>query len=95
MRQSETVVAITLEPIAVDLDGDFAAAHYVSHETVRLAPTAPAVVAGRARAAEPIAVAIRWSDYLVRADGRWLHVGGARINCSPLEAAGSACRPPK
>ncbi len=49
--QSETIVAVRLDPIVVERYGDFAAAYYVSHETVRMAPTAPAAGPGVRRVA--------------------------------------------
>ena len=91
MTRFETVDSVTLEPVAIDLFGEAAAVHYISRETVRLRPDAPPVVAGRAKAGVPQMVSIRWSDYLIRTHGHWLYIGGARINCSPLEAS-SSCR---
>ncbi|HEX3197183.1 MAG TPA: nuclear transport factor 2 family protein [Propionibacteriaceae bacterium] len=94
MTRFETVDSVALEPVAIDLFGDAAAVHYISRETVRLTAEAPPVVAGRAKAGVPQVVSIRWSDYLVKTKGRWLYIGGARINCSPLEGS-SSCRDAK
>ena len=90
--QSETILAVRLEPIAVERYGDFATAFYVSRDTVRVTSTAVPPAARGALPPEPSVVTIRWSDYLVRDGGRWLFVGYGGVPCSPSEAPGSACR---
>jgi hypothetical protein len=92
--ESERVLDIKLEPIAVEVFGDFATAHYVSRETIRELPGAPTPGANRVPSAEPIVVSIRWSDYLVREGGGWLFVGYAGVLCTPKEPEGSVCREP-
>ena len=93
VRKLETVISYTLEPIAVDLFGDYAAIHYISRETVRLEPEAPPVLEGRIKAGETHVTAIRWSDYLVKEKGRWLYIGGARDDtCSIADRARVPCR---
>lgn len=91
MTQFEAIDSLALDPVAIDLFGDVAAVHYISQEIVRFTAEAPPVLAGQAKAGVPQVVRIRWSDYLVKTSGQWLYVGGARINCSPLEKSAS-CR---
>jgi uncharacterized protein (TIGR02246 family) len=89
--QSESILAVKLEPVVVEVFGDVAAAYYVSRETVKPAPAAPA----RPSATDSTTVSIRWSDYLVREDGRWLFVGYSGTPCSQAEPPGSVCRGPR
>jgi hypothetical protein len=91
---SETILAVTLEPVAVERDGDFAAAFYVSRETVKPTPGAAAATADTAQHAQPSVVAIRWAEYLVRERGRWVSVGYSGVPCSEAEPTDSACHPP-
>ena len=92
-RKLETVISHTLEPVAVDLFGDFAAIHYISKETVGLAAEAPPVLEGRIKAGETFVWPIRWSDYLVKEKGRWLYIGGARHgSCALFERSAFPCR---
>jgi hypothetical protein len=91
---SETILAVTLEPVAVERYGNFAAVFYVSRETVKPAPRAAAATADSAQRAQPSIVSIRWAEYLVRERGRWLSVGYSGVPCSETEPSGSACRPP-
>lgn len=90
---SEKIVDVKLEPITVELYGDFAAAFYVSRETVKQMPATGTGEQGRT-VAEPTVVTIRWSDYLVKVRGRWLFIGYSGLACSQSEPAGSACRGP-
>ncbi len=92
--ETERILAVKLEPTAVEVFGDFAAAYYVSHETVQQLRGSPAPADASAREAGPTVVSIRWSDYLVREGGRWLFVGYGGVECSPSEPPGSVCRLP-
>ena len=91
--QSERILDVKLELISIELYGKFAAAFYVSRETVKQIPT-PSSDSGNAVANEPTVVTIRWSDYLVKDRKRWRFVGYAGLPCSQSEPAGSACRSP-
>ena len=91
---AERILDVKLEPITVELYGDFAAAFYVSRETVKQVRVAGSVEKGTPADAEPSIVAIRWSDYLVKAGGRWLFVGYSGLPCTQSEPAGTACRTP-
>ena len=93
--ETERILAVKLEPTAVEVFGDFAAAYYVSRETVQQLSAATAPADTSARNAGPTVVSIRWSDYLVREGGRWLFVGYGGVPCSQSEAAGSVCRSPE
>jgi hypothetical protein len=90
--QSERILDVKLEPIAVELYGEFAAAFYVSRETVKQISATARTDAGSAAGAEPTVVTIRWSDYLVKDGGRWLFIGYGGSPCSQSEPAGSPCR---
>ena len=92
--QTETIVDVKLEPIALELYGDFATVFYVSRETVKTIPSASAVAPGSAASGEPTVVTIRWTDYLIRDGGRWLFVSYGGVPCSPSEPASSLCRTP-
>lgn len=93
VRKLETVISYTLEPVAIDLYGDYAAIHYISRETVWLEPEAPPVLEGRIKAGQTHVTAIRWSDYLVKEKGHWLYIGGARDDtCSISDRAQFPCR---
>ena len=85
--QSEKILAVNLQPIAVEVYGEFAAVFYVSRETVKVTSGA-----GNEEGGLPNVVAIRWSDYLVREKGRWLFVGYNGVPCSQSEPADSPCR---
>ena len=92
-RTLETVVSHTLELSTIDMFGTFAAVHYISRETVGFTAEAPPVLEGRAKAGETFEWSIRWSDYLVEEEGRWLFIGGARDgSCAIFELAPFTCR---
>ena len=90
---SERILDVKLQPITLELYGDFAVVFYVSRETVQTIPTASTV--GQTTASgEPTVVTIRWTDYLIRDRGRWLFVGYGGVPCSQTEPAGSVCQTP-
>ena len=92
-RTLETVISHTLEPRAIDVFGNFAAVHYISRETVRFTAEAPPVLEGRVKAGETFEWPIRWSDYLVKEEGRWLFIGGSRDgSCAIFDRAPFTCR---
>jgi hypothetical protein len=92
--EAERILDVKLEPITVEVYGDFAAVFYVSRETVKQVSVAGSVEKGTPSVAEPSLVTIRWSDYLVKAGGRWLFVGYSGVPCSQSEPAGTPCRTP-
>jgi hypothetical protein len=92
--ETERILAVKLEPVAVEVFADFATAYYVSRETVqRLSPMRSATDTSP-RGVGPTVVSIRWTDYLVRQRGRWLFVAYNGVPCTESEAAGSLCRSP-
>lgn len=79
--QSEKILAVNLQPIAVEVYGEFAAVFYVSRETVKVTSGA-----GNEEGGLPNVVAIRWSDYLVRekaAGFSWATTAYLAHNLSP------------
>ena len=67
--QTETILDVKLEPIALELYGDFAAVFYVSRETVKAIPSPSAVPQSNAAGSEPTVVTIRWTDCSHRKSG--------------------------
>ena len=85
----ERVDSVHLEPVAVQVNGDFATAYYVSREKVaritRDTTTKPSVET-------PMLLSTLWSEYLAKANGRWLTIGYSSVECTESEPEGSACR---
>lgn len=77
MKAREHVLELRLESEAVEIygeDQDAAVAHFVTRETIRW-------IGNATEEHEPgdvFTVVLRWSEFLVKRDGRWLTVGGHR-----------------
>ena len=92
--RTETILDVKLEPIALEVYGDFAAVFYVSRETVKAIPSASTGPPSNGASAEANVVTIRWTDYLIREGDRWLFVSYGGTPCSQSEPADSLCRTP-
>ena len=89
LLEVERVDSVKLEPVQVVINGDVAAAYYVSRETVaRITRDST----GRKSFDSPMVISSLWNEYLTKSNGRWLTIGYSSIECTESEPEGSACR---
>jgi hypothetical protein len=89
--KSESILDVKLDPIAIEVYGKFASVFYISHETVKQIAATSDQQTGSAQTIEPSIITIRWSDYLVKENGRWLFVGYNGVPCPQPDTAGQVC----
>jgi len=85
----ERVDSVQLEPVAVQVNGDFATAYYVSREKVARITRDTAT---KQSVETPMVLSSLWSEYLAKSNGRWLTIGYSSVECTDPEPEGSACR---
>lgn len=89
LLEVERVDSVKLEPVQVIINGNSAAAYYVSREKVaritRDTTTKQSVET-------PMLLSSLWSEYLAKVNGRWLTIGYSSVECTDSDPEGSACR---
>ena len=91
----EETVAFNLTPSAVQIygDGQFAAVHYIADETVRLRKERVNREGRTLPVGHEARIPIRFSDFYVRENGKWLFIGGYRDgSCALFRGFGTLCR---
>ena len=89
LLEVERVDSVKLEPVQVTINGNTAAAYYVSREKVaRITKDA----SGKQSVDTPMVLSSLWSEYLIKVKGRWLTIGYSSVECTESEPDGSACR---
>jgi hypothetical protein len=89
LLEVERVESVQLEPVAVQLNGDFATAYYVSREKVARITRDTAT---KQSVETPMLLSSLWSEYLTKSNGRWMTIGYSSVECNEPEPEGSACR---
>ena len=81
MKNDEQVIDMELEPVEIKFycDGDMAIAHFLSTESFLWTGASKTNDDGEfIERGSVLTTTMRWSDVMVRENGKWLYVGGHR-----------------
>ena len=90
-KQSEKTLSFTLDPVEVKIygKGQFAAVHYTVDEKIKTLKERITADGRKIPVGNEKVIPIRFSDFLVLEDGRWLYIGGYRDgSCSLFQGFG-------
>lgn len=78
IKSDEEIVSMSVDPVAIEVFGDAAVAHYVTTEELIWTGDPEQIGDADLGPGDEFDARLRWSDFWIKQNGRWMVVGGHR-----------------